>query len=657
LDWLEQARFRWGIDARQRAEFQGEGEQRWNLAFALRRLGLGAVVKGDMRDGVVDGDAPLERAAGLSTALLAQLAQFATALYEARKAWVGKDSGVELGTAKPLREWCALLTDWCTRFLGDGDGAVSEHRTQLINTIIPSLAAAAPEGLMLRSDAVLRLLESPLESLSSGQGSGGGGIPVADLCHYAGTPARMVLVAGLGSETFPRHEDRPGWHPLATARELGDPDRREADRHALLLALLGCGERLVLTYQGGSDEDGKERPPSTPLADLLAAVDGVATRPDGESASQNIFIKHGLNGFSPDACAAETRAVARSFLASDYAGAAALLEPDRLAYPGLWSQVLPPPERSMPLTLSDLCSVMQEPCRIFVRRLGLRLPEEADEPSQEDALALDSLARWSLRDRMLHCRLTGGDEKSLRMRAEAAGELPRALYGENIWNTTLDELPGIDEQGLTAIAESVQLKIGDRVIASTLPAGWYRRRDGNVVYCSASRRSEKKLLPVIIGLLCLSLTENVTQVDTWFRKDKKAKVLNAPDHERAKELLADCCRLYRLAECLPLPFWPQAYEEMLRLKDRVKKDPTMNASLDRLLLEAWSVWTENRAPGNAGAPENLLPATRACFRGLDNPFTWTPKLVDDWLPQPGSSLAWRLFCFVSQWEKAAGGES
>jgi exonuclease V gamma subunit len=657
VKWLEQARFRWGVDARQRAEVQGEGEQRWNLAFALRRLGLGAVVAAAECDSVVDGEVPLERAAGLSTARLAKLAEFATALFEAREAWIGQAADGKRGAAKPLGEWCALLTDWCTRFLADGDGAVGEHRTQLVNVIIPSLVAAAPEGLLVRSDAVLRLLEKPLESLSSGHGSGSGGITVADLLHYAGTPARMVLVAGLGAETFPRREERPGWHPLAGPRQLGDPDRREADRHALLLALLGCGERLVLTYQGGSDEDARERPPSTPLADLLAAVDAVAMRTDGHEASSYVLLRHGLNGFSPEACAIETRPVARSFLASDYAGAATLLELDRAAYRGLWSQVLPPLDTKLTLTFRDLSNLVEEPCRIFVQRLGLRLPEEVEDPSQEDTLELDTLERWSLRDRLLQVRLAGGDERSFRVRAETAGELPRGRYGDEIWDQTVQELPAIADRDLTPFAESMEVQAGDRVIAAALPSGWYRSAQGKVVYCSASSRSKKKLLPLMIGLLCLSVAKNVTGVETWFRKYKKPRILMAPDPVRARELLAELCRLHRLAERLPLPFWPVAYEKMRRVEDKGSEEPTAELSPQQILLAGWSEWAEGKSFANAGPPESLKPATRACFRGLDDPFVWVPELTVDWLPQPGSSLAWRLFCFVSQWEGAAGGPS
>lgn len=654
MQWLEQAQFRWGLDVQQRAEVQGEGEARWNLAFALRRLGLGAVVSGNTRDGVVEGAAPLERACGLSTALLARLAQFATTLYEAREAWVSNGGSGTPRAARAMGEWCALLGQWCEQFLGYGLGTASEQMTQLVNALIPSLQAAAPAGLLLQSDAVLRLLEKQLELLSAGQGAGSGGITVAELGHYAGVPAKMVLVVGLGSSTFPRHEDRPGWHPLARSRKIGDPDRRDADRHALLLALLGCDERLVLTYQGGSDEDGKERPPSTPLADLLAAVDVVALRSSGETASSHVLIKHGLNGFSPAACATTTRRVARSYLTSDYAGAATLLERDRKDYPGLWSQVLPLSTHSQPLALRDLHDLFQEPCRIFVRRLGLRLPEEVEEPSQEDALTLDALGRWSLRDRMLHCRLTGDDPQALLARATASGELPRGRYGEELWDSTQTELPDVAEQGLLPLAETLQLTIGSRRLIATLPAGWYRNEQGSIVFCSASSRSKPKLLQVRLGLLCLSLAEDVGQIETWFKKEKKPKILVAPAREEAILRLAELCRLHQLAECLPLPFWPGSYEKMRELEDKTQRDPNAAITTEQLLMAAWAVWNQGKGFNDTTPPESRLPATRACFRGLADPFTWKPHLETRWLPAPDLPLALRLMRFISQWEAAAG---
>jgi exonuclease V gamma subunit len=546
-----------------------------------------------------------------------------------------------------------MLSLWSVEFLGEGTGAVSEQRTHLINTLIPNLRSIAPDSILVQSDAVLRLVEAALRSLNVEHGASAGGVTVADLQHYAGTPARLVAVVGLGADVFPRHEDRPDWHPLATNREPGDPDTREADRHALLLALLSASERLVLAYQGGSDEDARERPPSTPVADLLAAVDEVATLPGGVSAAQNIHIRHGLNGFSPSACAKNARAVERSQIAADYAGAAVLQGRTHSDSPGLWSEALEASTANQDVTFRDLNELFREPCRVFVRRLGLQIPEEASELSQADALDLDGLSRWSLRDQLLRSRIAGSDEQKLLARLEAAGDRPRGQYGHALWHQSVSELPAIDEGELSPFLEPLQLVFNRHTVNATLPDGWFLTPTGSVVYCSASTRSRKQTLSVTLGLLCLAAAQGITQAQTWFRNDRNAKIFLAPDPAVATKLLEKLLRLYDLAQHMPLPFWPEAYDRICRLVDNARTHGHQEPPRDALLSAAWSTWTLGAALDFAGPPESKLPATRVCFRGLSDPFTWTPPLSVDWLPGNGEPLAWRLYRFVSEWESTA----
>lgn len=653
LEWLTDSQFRWGLDQNHRAEIQDSKDPRWSLAFALRRLGLGAIVRNDERDGIVDGAAPLERASGLAIAILARLAQFAQALSEARSNWTGEGPEAGRPVAKSMLEWTRLLTIWIERFLDEGQGAIAEQRTQILCSTLPALAAAAPADLLFGSDALLRLLEDALASLGTPQGSNAAGITVADLRQFAGTPARMQLIVGLGAESFPTRDERPSWHPLASRRELGDPDRREGDRHSLLLALLSSQDQLVLTYLGGSDEDSKERPPSTPLADLLTAVNTVSNEQAIAVSQHGVVFRHGLNGFSPQACDSRTPAIARSFLPSDYAAAAALDAPRNPHYPGLWSQMLTPRERSRPLDLRDLLDLCREPCRIFVRRLGLQLPQPLDALSQRDTLALEPLARWSLRNRLLKLRLTGGDEASLLARAVAAGELPRGRYGDELWSRMREQTPSIPDPGLTEVTKRIELQLGQYRIVTALPAEWYRSAEDKLLYCTASSRTPEKVLSMQIAMLCLVLDEGITQVETWFAKEKKPKVILAPSRTCAKELLSALCDLHTLAECLPLPFWPESYARMHSLEEKARRNAHLELLPEQLLLSAWSTWSL----GNAflgTPPDRALPATQACFRGLDDPFTWQPPLALEWLPEPTTPLAWRLFRFFSNWQALAG---
>ncbi len=640
LAWLKDAQFRWGFDGEERAKEQG-CEHRWSLAFALRRLALGAVVAGDQRDGVVDGTAPLDRARGLSTSALASLAHFAERLRAARNDW---SSSGPCG----IKDWCGRTRSLCEEFIGRGDKEAQAHRAEILSSILPGLEDLS--SLKITSDAWLRLLKEKLDGLAEGWATGGGGITVADLRHYAGTPARMILVAGLGSESFPRREERPTWHPLAGSRNPGDPDRRDADRHSLLLALLACKDRLVLTYRGGSDTDDKLRPPSTPLADLLTAVD-LISESNGKPGHEAIHFHHGLNGCSPQAFAADVPVHGRSQLPAEYAGAVSLNNPHDEPYPGLWAGNLLPdiPERT--LRLKDLTTLFEEPCRLFLQRLGLRLPEEEEEMERGDLLVPSSLDTWSLRNQLLTARLENpGRIAALKARLNAAGDIPRGKYGETVWTDVEEKTPATESR--TPFRRTFEIEITDSqgkkwLLKDTLPSGWYLGRTENpesACYFSASSYGKKKELKLKLELLCLALTDPpLNSVAARFSKDKTDRQFKAPPVNEIPAMLTRLVDLYALAQRLPLPFWPDAYEVMGFGKDDGEPPKA-------LLKKGREKWDPEFRP-NGAPPSSEAPATRFAFRGLDDPFSWKPDLPEiSWLPGSGHSLAWRLGLFVHEWE-------
>ena len=663
IAWLKNAQFRWGLDQSERAKEQGEGEHRWNMAFALRRLALGAIAAGELRDAVLDGSAPLDRARGLSTAVLASLAFFAEQLWNFRKQWTAEP-------AREMKDWCELTKELCETFIGNGDQTEREHRIQILSSILPNLEASSPYGLKIGSDAWLRLLGAKLDGLTESQITGGGGVTVADLRHYAGTPARMVLVAGLGADLFPRREERPTWHPLAGSRQPGDPDQRDADRHALLLALLSCGDRFVVTFQGGSDEDDKLRPPSTSLADLLSAVDQVAEPADGilgKPAHAGILFRHGLNGCSPQAFRKDVSIYGQSRLPSEYAGALLLQQPHQSAYPGLWAGA-PLPEISAmsgksscrEIRLKDLTTLLVEPCRLFLERLGVHLPKEEEELERGDFLRPGTLHNWSLRDQLLRARLEKPDGiDGLRTRLIAAGDLPRGNYGEKTWQTVEDETPKVEGVELVPLNLPIDMEIADSQgrkwrLKDKAPAGWYQKRGAlpnceTADYFSASSFDKKRTLKLKLELLCLAAAisgSRVTNVTAKFKESKKAKSFQAPQREKISGLLTSLVDLYALAQRLPLPFWPDAYEAMLPVGGD-------DDNPDELLGKGFAKWDPEDRSEYSSSSESEGLATRFAFRGLDNPFLWRPDVASLLrLPAPDQPLAWNLCLWIQKWESA-----
>ena len=685
VEWLQDAQFRWGLTPEHRRLYQEVPESRWNLFWALRRLGLGGLVAEGRRDAVLDasGDTPatvpLERTNGLGLTLLARLARFATRLSEARSLWCSAGP-------RSIADWNQALGTIVRECLSTRIGTAAAHAAALHRDILEPLCRAAHPTLPLEASAYLRLLAEKLPALSDSGSRGSGGITVADLRHYAGVPARVVVVAGLDDGIFPRSDERPSWHPLALKPATGDPSARDSDRHCLLLAVLSCQERLILSYRGHSDEDGKERPPSTALSDLLEAVD--QTTPIGPkartaatpSARHALTFHHPLNGFSAEAFRANLPTSARGLRTSDHTAAVALRH--RIGfppYPGPWSSPALPAEMGWNPSLADLRTVLDQPQRLYASRLGLQLPEEVETARGEDLIDPDGLERWGLRDRLLTARLEGHDPKALVSVLTVSGSLPRGKIGEALLAKTLSELPEVpvfppnarltDTLGFQLTEPALQPN-SDRncwMLEGPPRARWYRHSGEAIVwqfFASKSSDAGDHRRKLLFAFDALALAASMPDSNPHPLAEARCVGLDStwtipmPSPDQARIQLLRLVRLARLARRWPLPFWPKTTGVALKMgkmsTDSASKNaPSFPLGHDsvKVLETAFAQWASD-TEDNLGGADRGLPATRALFRGCDNPYEWTPEGLPEWLPYPGTSLAWRLMAEIESWRAA-----
>ena len=690
VEWLQDAQFRWGLTPEHRRIYQEVPEPRWNLFWALRRLGLGGLVAEGRRDTVLatsedtSATVPLERTNGLGLALLARLARFATQISEARNLWCSAGP-------RCIADWNQALGTIVRECLSTRIGNAAAHAAALHRDILEPLSRAAHSTLPLEASAYLRLLAEKLPALSDSGSRGSGGITVADLRHYAGVPARVVVVAGLDDGVFPRSEDRPAWHPLALKPATGDPSARDSDRHCLLLAILACQERLILTYRGHSDEDGKERPPSTALSDLLEAAN--QTTPTGLSAPTStapsartaLTFHHPLNGFSGQAFRADQPASARGQRTSDHAAALALR--DRLGfppYPGPWSEPALPAETGWNPSLADVRTVLDQPQRLYASRLGLQLPEEVETARGEDLIDPDGLERWELRDRLLTARLEGRDTDALVSVLTVSGSLPRGKIGEALLTKTLSELPEVPvfSPG-DRLTDTLRFRLTEPTLTMDRDPGldsgssqnswmlegpprarWYRRLGEAIVwqfFASKSNDAGDYRRQLLFAFDALALAASMPESNPDPLTEARCVGLDStwtmpmPPPEQARIQLLRLVRLARLARCWPLPFWPKTTGVALKKgKTSTISDsdnvPSFPASHDpvKVLEAAFSQWASENED-NSGGADCSLPATRALFRGCENPYEWAPEGLPEWLPHPETPLAWRLIAETESW--------
>ena len=693
VEWLQDAQFRWGLTPEHRRLYQEVPESRWNLFWALRRLGLGGLVAEGQRDTVLDASGntpatvPLERTNGLGLALLARMARFATRLSEARNLWcsVGPRS---------IADWNQALGTIVRECLSTRIGNAAAQAAALHRDILEPLSKAAHPTFPLEASAYLRLLAEKLPALSDSGSRGSGGMTVADLRHYAGVPARVVVVAGLDDGIFPRSEDRPAWHPLVLKPATGDPSIRDSDRHCLLLAILACQERLILSYRGHSDEDGKERPPSTAVSDLLEAANqttptGLSTRTaTTPSARDALTVHHPLNGFSAEAFRADQSTSARGLRTCDHAAAVALR--DRLGfppYPGLWSSPALPAETGWNPSLADLRTVLDQPQRLYASRLGLQLPEEVEAARGEDLIDPDGLERWELRDQLFTARLEGHDTDARVSVLKVSGSLPRGKIGEALLTKTLSELPEVpvfsasdrltdtlsfrltEPAPNTDLAPHLDSDSGPTswIVEGPPRARWYRRSGEAIVwqfFASKSSDTGDHRRQLLFAFDALALAASMPESNPNPFTEARCVGLNStwtlpmPSPDQARLQLLRLVRLARLARRWPLPFWPKTTGVALK-KGKLSTDSASEAATDfpaghdlvKVLEAAFSQWASENED-NSGGADCGLPATRALFRGCENPYEWAPEGLPKWLPYPGTPLAWRLIAEIEAWRAA-----
>ena len=661
ISWLRDAQFFWGVDARHRQEIQEIEEARWNLTWALQRLGLGAILPTDALSsplalpGAEQPILPLERASGLSLAPLAAFALFTSRLTEARALWSND-------TPRTLSVWLQHFAELCDAFFDlKKAGLDSGPLTQIV--FHPLRQAAANCDPSLTGQAFQRLLQQRLQLLSQDSIRGPGGICIADLRHYSGVPARMILIAGLNDDKFPARDDRPEWHPLSRKPATGDPSRRETDRHAFLLAILAARERLVLSYLGGSDSDAKTRPPSTVLADLLQVLDD-AILPMGSprQAHHAILFTHPLNGFSPQA--GTPSANQNTYLSSDRFAAGVLQAQRRLLhFPGLWSTRLN--SRFEDVTLRDLETLLTEPAALFVRSLGIRLPEEAPEENRGDLVELDGLGQWKIREAVLPARLEGSDETEVFRNLSCAGHIPRGRIGDQLWSKALENLPETPQPPLqTAQRFHPQIRISlpsapdgtQCQITGQIRRIWYLVSEPSktLVHYSISQDTPEKRLPLFLDAVCMAAASPeplaaAIPVKLHFQTGKPVQ-FNLPTTDTARELLTKLLPLFGLAQTRTLPFWPRAAAGILAPKSG---NGAAQNTVDELLEACRENWEKDGMFGLPG--EHVKPATRLAFRGCPNPFCLQgDEPAAAFLPDPDQPLAWRIAQFLRAWCVTAG---
>ena len=205
------------------------------------------------------------------------------------------------GETKVLGGWLDLLESWMAviaSHAGSGDDSF-ERAVKRLRTSIDTVAGL--DDLVMTFEQFLELWDSLAASRSSSRLHGRRGVVVAGLEDFSWASFKVICILGLDDDKLPEATLRSpimATMPPASSghRPVGDPDVRRRTQGALLAAVLSAGERLIVSWNVGSEETGAPVEPPIVLSELLDAYGDVIGQPlEAITKEQRVMVRrHGF---------------------------------------------------------------------------------------------------------------------------------------------------------------------------------------------------------------------------------------------------------------------------------------------------------------------------------------------------------------------------
>lgn len=486
-EWTRRTGVRWGIDAAHRAAHGQPPEPAGTWELGLERMLLGFAMPAGERE-LFEGVLPYDEIEGGDAELLGRFARFLATLF---------DTVRDLEQARTMAAWRERLSRVALELLTDEPSQAFES-----DRVLSALAELETQASVASSDervglrVVRSLLAARVDEGHSERGFLAGGVTCCAMVPMRAIPFSVVCVVGMNDGVFPRGQ-RPSDIDLGAreGRRRGDRSQRDDDRYLFLEAILSARRRLIVTYSGRSNRNNDELPPSAVVTELASALAPGAT---DDAAFSAVATRHRLQPFSPayfDGASPELY----SYDALQLDAARELLRGGARPRRSLF-------EAPLPEVTADARELMLDELAAFFRQPGAhlmkhRLRVDADESEATldalDPIEPDSLAAWSLKDRLLSLVLAGCDDGRALDLMRATGELPPGVLGKRLFDT---ELPGVRAIALrarelrTGGAEpplAVAVRLDERTVVRGSVGNRFAR---GVVVHQGGRRKARQLL-------------------------------------------------------------------------------------------------------------------------------------------------------------------
>ncbi|MFW6323432.1 MAG: exodeoxyribonuclease V subunit gamma [Desulfovibrionales bacterium] len=598
--WIRSTNIRWGLDGCMRKEYDLPEFHQNTFHAGLDRMFLGLAMPGN-RESRFGSVLPFDDIEGGEARTLASFAEFLHRLEEIRSLILKPHT---------LQEWSELLVLALDRFFSPDP----EWQTEMI-----SLQATLSEisGLQQRSGSsspielpvLLSLLQ---ERLGTGSSQGrflASGATFCAMVPMRSIPFRVICMAGLNHDTFPRRDTPPDFDLLHLSPQRGDRTLRDDDRSLFLEALLSARSHLIITYVGRNIQDNTSRPPSVLVEELIECIDsGFEIQGTGIQPSAKIVTGHKLQPFHPRYFTQDEGLFSYS---RKNAEAARMLLSEKSHPPFLSAPLPEPPGEWNRLTLDSLISFFLNPSAFFVKhRLGADLRQDESQMEDTEPLCRPSgLDSYFLGEEMIRNGCAGPVLDSLRNKAGAEGILPPSPAGEFAFSSIADQALGIlarlrERAGCARYSKDVFVNLNGWELTGTIPGVG----ENDILQALFVRRIRAgDLLRGWILLLAGSCCPHPCPSQILVAcREAPLTVLTAPEHPEA--ILESLLAIFRKGLCSPLPFFP---ETSLAYASTVLPGGTHEQGVER----AKKSWNPERPPRECNEPHFAR-----CFSDpLENP--------------------------------------
>jgi len=599
--WVHESGIRWGRDAAalESLGFPASGEHTWR--HGLDRMLLGYAMREEAA-ALYRGRLAYDPIEGTEARALGALATFADAVFALEQA---------LREPRSAARWAALLEDVQERFLAPALDELDEAAA--LRRAVLRFADEARRGgceSPMPLAVVRRELEARLAPETRVESFLAGGVTFAALRPNRPVPARVVVLLGMNDGAFPRQSPPPSFDLGAQAPRRGDRVLRDEARYALLEALLGARERLLVSWTGRSARDNAAKPPSVVVSELRDVVGRSFIGEDGGDALGRLTTLHPLQAFSrsyfvPDRDPRLWSYAEQYAEASRVAIGAQVLRAARRVVPA----PLAPPALETEISLEQLVRGVQDPARRFLRdRLGIVLGEGEAALETSEPFVLDKLQEWTLRTETYALMLHGASREAAEAVARERGRLPHGATGEAAFHACLGEVLPVVERMRSAGVRGGQpplpfrIEVGGATVRGTLRG---RFAHGLALGIPGTRRARHWLEAWIMHLvfhLADPDREHVTEQHALGGTIELQPIVQAHDQ------LAALVQLWQRAAERPLPLFCEssfAYARAL-----IEGADALQAARKRF---------EPGADGEGGYPERERPYIELAWRGVEDP--------------------------------------